>query len=99
MTETNEYTNHGFGSGTNSKGGHSNQPSFRLIILAALRNKQLLSGSKPRIEVNPLKRRSTSIAVEEVKRGLVNFRLRTPAQMLSGKAAHDADTPWGNARV
>jgi DNA-directed RNA polymerase omega subunit len=47
--------------------------SFRLIIVAALRTKQLLHGSAPRIQADPLKRRNTSIALEEVKRGLVPF--------------------------
>src|SRR6267143_1924260 len=46
---------------------------FRLIIVAGLRAKQLLHGSKPRIETNKGRRRNTSIALEEVKRGLVNF--------------------------
>jgi DNA-directed RNA polymerase omega subunit len=46
---------------------------FRLIIVAGLRTKQLLHGSKPRIEADLRRRRNTSIAVEEVKRGLVNF--------------------------
>jgi DNA-directed RNA polymerase omega subunit len=46
---------------------------FRLIILAGLRTKQLLHGSKPRIEVDKKRRRNTSIALEEVKRGLVPF--------------------------
>jgi DNA-directed RNA polymerase omega subunit len=46
---------------------------FRLIIVAGLRAKQLLHGSKPRVEANKARRRNTSIAVEEVKRGLVPF--------------------------
>jgi DNA-directed RNA polymerase omega subunit len=46
---------------------------YRLIVVAALRNKQLSRGATPRIEADPLKRRSTSIALEEVKRGLVHF--------------------------
>jgi DNA-directed RNA polymerase omega subunit len=46
---------------------------FRLIILAGKRTKQLLHGSKPRIEVDKARRRNTSIALEEVKRGLVHF--------------------------
>jgi DNA-directed RNA polymerase omega subunit len=46
---------------------------FRLIIVAGLRAKQLLHGSKPRIETNKARRRNTSIALEEVKRGLVPF--------------------------
>ncbi|HEV7681099.1 MAG TPA: DNA-directed RNA polymerase subunit omega [Pyrinomonadaceae bacterium] len=46
---------------------------FRLIIVAGLRTKQLLHGSTPRIEADKGRRRNTSIAVEEVKRGLVSF--------------------------
>lgn len=47
---------------------------FRLIVVAALRSKQLLGGAPPRIEADVLRRRNTSIALEEVKQGLVNFR-------------------------
>lgn len=46
---------------------------FRLIIVAGLRTKQLLHGSTPRIEVDVKRRRNTSIALEEVKRGLIHF--------------------------
>ena len=46
---------------------------FRLIVVASLRTKQLLHGARPRIEADPLKRRNTSIALEEVKQGLVVF--------------------------
>ncbi len=46
---------------------------FRLIIVAGLRTKQLLHGSTPRIEVDQKRRRNTSIALEEVKRGLIQF--------------------------
>lgn len=46
---------------------------FRLIVVASLRTKQLLHGARPRIEADPLKRRNTSIALEEVKQGLVSF--------------------------
>ena len=46
---------------------------FRLIIVAGLRAKQLLHGSKPRIEADKKRHRHTSIALEEVKRGLVPF--------------------------
>jgi DNA-directed RNA polymerase omega subunit len=45
---------------------------FRLIVVAGLRTKQLLHGSKPRFEPG-LRRRNTTIALEEVKRGLVAF--------------------------
>src|SRR5205814_60223 len=46
---------------------------FRLINLAALRTKQLLRGAHPRIEPDPLRHKNTSIALEELKRGLVTF--------------------------
>jgi DNA-directed RNA polymerase omega subunit len=48
---------------------------FLLVVVATLRNKQLLSGSRPRIDADPRKRRNTSIALEEVIRGLVPFTL------------------------
>ena len=46
---------------------------YRLIVVAALRSKQLVRGAEPRIIGDPLKRRYTSIALEEVKHGLVSF--------------------------
>ena len=46
---------------------------FRLVVLAGLRSKQLFRGSEPRIPSDPLKRRNTSIALEELKQGLVTF--------------------------
>lgn len=48
---------------------------FRLIVVAALRAKQLLRGARPRIDADPLKRRNTSIALEEVRQGLVPFTI------------------------
>lgn len=48
---------------------------YQLIIVAGLRSKQLVRGSLPRIEADPRRRRNTSIAVEEVKRGLVPFTM------------------------
>ena len=53
---------------------------YRLIVVAALRSKQLLRGARPRIDADPLKRRNTSIALEEVKRGLVPFTITTEDQ-------------------
>jgi DNA-directed RNA polymerase omega subunit len=47
---------------------------FQLVILAAHRNKQLLLGAHPRIAADRLKRRNTSIALEELKRGLILFK-------------------------
>ena len=48
---------------------------FRLIVVSALRSKQLQRGALPRIAADTLKRRNTSIALEEVKRGLVPFTI------------------------
>ena len=48
---------------------------YRLIILAGLRSKQLLQGSAPRIDADPLRRKNTSIALEEIRQGLVHFTL------------------------
>ena len=48
---------------------------FRLIVVAALRAKQLVRGARPRIDADPHKRRNTSIALEEVRRGLVHFTI------------------------
>jgi DNA-directed RNA polymerase omega subunit len=60
-----------------SIGGKEQRPGvdsvYRLIIVAALRNKQLTRGASPRIESDPQRRRNTSIAIEEVKRGLVPY--------------------------
>jgi len=46
---------------------------FQLVILATHRSKQLLLGAQPRIVADRLKRRNTSIALEELKRGLILF--------------------------
>lgn len=48
---------------------------YRLIVVAALRNKQLTRGAKPRIDADPQRHRNTTIALEEVKRGLVPFTI------------------------
>jgi len=53
---------------------------FRLIILAAQRSKQLVRGATARIDPDPLRRKNTSIALEEVKRGLVPFTIVEPDQ-------------------
>lgn len=48
---------------------------YRLIVVAALRYKQLLRGAAPRIAADPLRHRHVSIALEEVKQGLVPFTI------------------------
>jgi len=47
---------------------------FQLVILAAHRSKQLLQGAQPRIVADRLKRRNTTVALEELKRGLILFK-------------------------
>ena len=64
---------------------------FRLIAVAALRSKQLLRGARPRIGADPLRRRNTSIALEEVRRGLVPFTITAGQPDVKG----DGDAPEG----
>jgi DNA-directed RNA polymerase omega subunit len=63
---------------------------YRLIVVAALRSKQLVRGALPRIVADPLKRRNTSIALEEVRQGLVEFTIgadgATPGETGTGDA-------------
>ena len=47
---------------------------FQLVLLAGRRSKQLLKGALPRIPADPLKRRNTSIALEELRQGLIRFK-------------------------
>ena len=66
------------GVGLRHDNGHEDWPGifsrFQLVLLAGRRSKQLLKGAHPRIPADPLKRRNTSIALEELRRGLVPFR-------------------------
>ena len=50
---------------------------YRLIILAAKRSKQLQRGARPRIDIDTVKHKNTRIALEEVMRGRVNFKVTT----------------------
>lgn len=73
MTGIDKTKNNGFSSAPNEDEWPGIDSKFRLIVVAALRTKQLLHGSAPRIEADPRRHRNTSIALEEVKRGLVPF--------------------------
>ena len=73
MPETDKTKANGFADDPNEEQWPGIDSSFRLIIVAALRTKQLLHGSTPRILADPLKRRNTSIALEEVKSGTGTF--------------------------
>jgi DNA-directed RNA polymerase omega subunit len=78
MPRTDQATHDGFSHISNEEVWPGVDSRYRLIILAALRSKQLLRGSLPRIEVDAHRRRNTSIAIEEVKRGLVPFTVISP---------------------
>lgn len=75
MNGTNKPANNGFDTEENGEQWPGIDSRYRLIVVAALRSKQLLRGASPRIAADPLKRRNTSIALEEVKQGLVPFRI------------------------
>ncbi|MDX6612438.1 MAG: polymerase Rpb6 [Blastocatellia bacterium] len=48
---------------------------YRMIIVAAKRSKQLQRGAQPRIEIDPQKHKHTRVALEEVVRGKVSFKI------------------------
>lgn len=75
MTRTDQATHNGFSHISNEEVWPGVDSRYRLIVVAALRSKQLLRGSLPRIEVDVQRRKNTSIALEEVKRGLVPFTI------------------------
>ena len=68
---------------------------FQLVILAAHRSKQLLRGAQPRILADRLKRRNTSIALEELKRGLIPFKPLAVEEAPSVAGDHDERHRWG----
>ncbi|HEX7317527.1 MAG TPA: DNA-directed RNA polymerase subunit omega [Pyrinomonadaceae bacterium] len=73
MPESDRQTSSGFHREDGNDGWPGIDSRFRLIVVAAQRSKQLQRGSRPRIAADPNRRRSTSIALEEVKLGLVPF--------------------------
>lgn len=91
MVRTDQATHDGFSHISNEEEWPGIDSKFRLIIVAALRSKQLLRGSHSRVEVDSQRRKNTSIAIEEVKRGLVPFKLTVQAQEKSSNGnGHDA---------
>jgi DNA-directed RNA polymerase omega subunit len=54
---------------------------YRMIVVAGLRTKQLVKGGKPRILPDPARRRNISIALEEVRRGLVPFTINKKVEI------------------
>ena len=75
MPGTDETTNDGFSNVANEEQWPGITSRFRLVVVAALRSKQLVQGSPPRIAADPRRHRNTSIALEEVKQGLVPFTI------------------------
>ena len=73
MPESERQTSSGFHREDGEEGWPGIDSRFRLIVVAAQRSKQLQRGSRPRIGEDPNRRRNTSIALEEVKQGLVPF--------------------------
>ncbi|HYY57094.1 MAG TPA: DNA-directed RNA polymerase subunit omega [Pyrinomonadaceae bacterium] len=73
MTRTDQATHNGFSHISNEEVWPGIDSRYRLIVVAALRSKQLQRGSQPRIGVDSQRRKHTSIALEEVKQGLVPF--------------------------
>jgi DNA-directed RNA polymerase omega subunit len=78
-SRTDQATHNGFSHISNDEVWPGIDSRYRLIVVAALRSKQLQRGSLPRIEVDPQRRKNTSIALEEVKQGLVPFTTTVPA--------------------
>ena len=75
MVRTDQTTHNGFSHISNEEEWPGIDSRYRLIVVTALRAKQLVRGSHPRIEVDSQRRKNTSIALEEVKRGLVPFTI------------------------
>lgn len=65
-----------FGDPKDSEGWPGIVSRFQLVLLASRRSKELFNGAQPRIPVDPLRRRNTSIALEELRRGLVPIKDR-----------------------
>ena len=92
MNETDKQTTGGF-HGPEEEGVWPGIDSrFRLVIVAAQRSKQLQRGARPRVEADAKRRRTTSIALEEVKLGLVPFINNTKEVADEGADSHDAST-------
>jgi DNA-directed RNA polymerase omega subunit len=73
MSKTSKPVNQNTGEAARSEQPPRALSSFRLIVVASQRNKQLVRGALRRIEPNPRRTRNTSVAIEEVRRGLVTF--------------------------
>ena len=84
MLRTDQNTHNGFSHISNEEEWPGIDSRYRLIVVTALRAKQLVRGSHPRIEVDSQRRKNTSIALEEVKRGLVPFTFTPEVEKKTG---------------
>lgn len=48
---------------------------YRMIIVAAQRSKQIQRGARPRVDMDPQRHKPTRVALEEVQRGKVDFKI------------------------
>ncbi|MGH9942641.1 MAG: DNA-directed RNA polymerase subunit omega [Pyrinomonadaceae bacterium] len=95
MSDTKKVTTDGLNHAADEGHWPGVDSAFRLIVVAALRNKQLRRGALPRIDADPRRRRSTSIALEEVKRGLVPFTITKKEQKGPGNGDGDGRPSGG----
>ncbi len=56
-----------------SEGGPGALSRYRAVVVATHRVRQLRRGATPRIDLDGKKHKDTVIAMEEVRRGLINF--------------------------
>ena len=49
--------------------------TYRLIIVAAQRSRQLQRGARPRVEMDMLRHKPTRVALQEVRQGMVPYAL------------------------
>ncbi|HEV2707511.1 MAG TPA: DNA-directed RNA polymerase subunit omega [Pyrinomonadaceae bacterium] len=73
MTEKDKPSGYNLGDAPDGNQWPGIDSRYRLIVVAALRAKQLQRGATPRLEPDPRRSRNTYISLEEVKRGLVPF--------------------------
>ncbi|MDX6709642.1 MAG: polymerase Rpb6 [Blastocatellia bacterium] len=73
MNPIDQFKTKPFGAGANTEQWPGIDSAFRLIVIAGLRSKQLVRGATPRIDLHSQKRKNISIALEEVREGLVPF--------------------------
>lgn len=65
------------------------QSKFRYVLLAANRAEQLMRGARPKVDVVG-ERKLTSVALEEVNRGVLNWSRHSPAEAEAAGAEEGA---------